>query len=130
MSSAIESMDSKHNQMQVDLNLIKNELYVANLRSFASKVKDAFVRLQAAVDALADVMMMRFTITLGRIWSAACAQGLIQDLVGLNDKNLPTARTQSQYLLSLRTSRFCQQLEKNEPQQVRAHSRCSTSSKA
>jgi predicted nucleic acid-binding Zn-ribbon protein len=54
ISSAIESMDSKHNQMQEDLNLIKNEFYVANLRSFPSKVKDAFVRLQAAVDALAD----------------------------------------------------------------------------
>ena len=54
MLSTFESMDSKHNQMQVDLNLIKNELYVANLRSFASKVKDVFVRLQAAVDALAD----------------------------------------------------------------------------
>ena len=54
MSSAIELMDIKHDQMQEDLNLIKNELYVANLRSFASKVKDALVRLQAAVDALAD----------------------------------------------------------------------------
>ncbi len=43
ISSAIESMDSKHNQMQEDLNLIKNEFYVANLRSFASKVKDVFV---------------------------------------------------------------------------------------
>ena len=43
ISSAIESMDSKHNQMQVDLNLIKNELYVTSLRSFASKVEDAFV---------------------------------------------------------------------------------------
>jgi hypothetical protein len=41
--SAIESMDSKHNQMQEDLKLIQNEFYVANLRSFASKVKDAFV---------------------------------------------------------------------------------------
>ena len=55
MLSTFESMDSKHNQMQVDLNLIKNELYVANLRSFASKVKDVFVRLQAAVDALVDI---------------------------------------------------------------------------
>jgi hypothetical protein len=43
ISSVIESIDSKHNQMQVDLNLIKNELCVVNLRSFASKVKDAFV---------------------------------------------------------------------------------------
>ena len=43
ISSAIETMDSKHNQMQEDLNLSKNELYVANLRSFASKVEDAFV---------------------------------------------------------------------------------------
>jgi len=43
MLSTFELMDSKHNQMQVDLNLIKNEFYVANLRSFASKVKDAFV---------------------------------------------------------------------------------------
>ena len=43
MLSTFESMDSKHNQMQEDLNLIKNELYVANLRPFSSKVKDAFV---------------------------------------------------------------------------------------
>ena len=43
ISSVIESMDSKHNHMQGDLNLIKNELCVVNLRSFASKVKDAFV---------------------------------------------------------------------------------------
>ena len=43
MLSTFESMDSKHNQMQEDLNLIKNVLYVAKLRSFASKVKDAFV---------------------------------------------------------------------------------------
>jgi hypothetical protein len=49
ISSAIELMDIKHDQMQEDLNLIKNELYVANLRSFASKVKDAFVCTHSGV---------------------------------------------------------------------------------
>jgi hypothetical protein len=55
MLSTFESIDSKHDQMQEDLKLIKNEFYLANLRSFASKVKDAFVRLQAAVDARVDI---------------------------------------------------------------------------
>lgn len=54
IASTVESIEEKQDQMLEDLELLKYELDHTNSRSFACRVKEAFVRLQAAVDALAE----------------------------------------------------------------------------
>lgn len=54
IASTIELMESKQDQMLEDLESLKFELDHTEAESFASKVKEAHVRLQAAVEALAE----------------------------------------------------------------------------
>ena len=55
MSSTVDLMEGKQALMLEDLESLKFELDPTEADSFASKVKEAFVRLQAAVEALAEV---------------------------------------------------------------------------
>ncbi|MEI6829375.1 MAG: hypothetical protein WCK64_05915 [Synechococcaceae cyanobacterium ELA445] len=54
IASTVESIEEKQDQMLEDLELLKYELDHTNSGSFTSKLKEALIRLQAAVDALAE----------------------------------------------------------------------------